>query len=186
MFEIRDVRQIRLLASPVRLGIVDALECSGPQSAAALAAILGYAPDGLYHHLRKLLCGGLITAQRRPGGRGKRCAVFALKAKGTRLHYEPSSRHNRKAVTAVAGALLRDASRSFSKAMGENPVVKGSRRNLWVGRRTAWLSQTELEQLNGLLHEIVKLLERATPRRGRTKLYAFTFALSLFGIRTRG
>lgn len=181
MFEIRDVRQIRLLASPVRQAIIDALESSGPGSVAELGTILGYAPDALYHHLRKLLRGGLITVQRQSGGRSKRCAVFALKAMGTRLHYEPSNPQNRRAISAVAATMLRDASRAFAKAMKDRPVVKGRRRDLWVGRRMAWLSQPELEQFNRRLHEIVRLMEKATPGRRRTKLYALTFALSPFG-----
>jgi DNA-binding transcriptional ArsR family regulator len=181
MFEIRDVRQIRLLASPVRQAIVDALESSGPQSAADLASILGYAPDALYHHLRKMLRGGLLTAEYQRGGGGKRCAVFSLSNTGTRLHYAPSNRQNRIAITAVATTMLRDASRTFAKAMTRTPVVKGPRRNLWVGRRTGWLTQAQLEQLNDRLVEIVKLMESGVPRRGRTKLYALTFALSPFG-----
>ncbi len=185
MFEIRDVRQIRLLASPARQAIIDALESSGPQSAAALGTILGYAPDALYHHLRKLARGGLVTVEQQPGGRGKRCAVFALKATGTRLHYDPSNHQNRKAISAVAATMLRDASRAFAKAIKHNPVVAGRRRDLWVGRRTGWLTQRELEQLNDRLHEIVKLMESATPGRGRTKLYALTFSLSPFGKKRR-
>jgi predicted ArsR family transcriptional regulator len=181
VFEIRDVRQIRLLTSPVRQAIVDALECSGPQAAADLAAMLGYAPDALYHHLRKLVRGGLVTAEQQRGSSGRLCAVFALKTTGTRLHYAPSSRQNRIATTAVARTMLREASRTFAKAMGNTPVVTGRRRDLWVGRRTGWLTQAQLEQLNDRLHEIVKLMESGAPRRGRTKLYALTFALSPFG-----
>src|SRR5512142_835327 len=96
VLEIRDVRQIRLLASPVRQAIIDALESSGPQSAAELATILGYSPDALYHHMRKLTDAGLVTVAKRPGGRGKRCAVFALKTTRTRLYYNPSSHQNRR------------------------------------------------------------------------------------------
>jgi predicted ArsR family transcriptional regulator len=185
MFEIRDVRQIRLLASPVRQAIIDALESSGPQSAAELATILGYAPDALYHHVRKLVRGGLVTEAQQPGGGGKRRAVFALKTTGTRLHYDPSNHQNRRAISAVAATMLRDASRAFAKAMKHNPVVDGRRRDLWVGRRTGWLTQAELEQLNDLLHQITKLMEIARPRRRRTKLYALTFALSPFGTKRR-
>jgi DNA-binding transcriptional ArsR family regulator len=185
MFEIRDLRQIRLLASPVRQAIVDALECSGPQSAADLASILGYAPDALYHHLRKMLRGGLLTAEQQRGGSGKRCSVFALKTTGTRLHYAPSNQQNRIAITAVATTMLRDASRTFAKAMRDSPVVNGRRRDLWVARRTGWLTQAQLEQLNDRLYEIVKLMESGTPRRDRTKLYALTFALSPFGTKRR-
>ena len=181
VLEIRDVRQIRLLASPVRQAIIDALESSGPQSAAELATILGYSPDALYHHMRKLTDAGLVTVAKRPGGRGKRCAVFALKTPRTRLYYNPSSHQNRRAISAMAAAMLRDASRAFTKAMEQDPVVDGRRRDLWVGRRTGWLTQTQLEQLNDLLHQIIKLMEIATPKRPSTKLYALTFALSQFG-----
>jgi predicted ArsR family transcriptional regulator len=185
MFEIRDVRQIRLFASPVRQAIFDALESSGPRSAADLAIILGYAPDALYHHLRKLLRAGLVTAEYERGGSGRRCAIFGLKTTGAQLHYAPSNRQNRTAITAVATTMLREASRTFAKAMTDKPVVNGRRRNLWVGRRTGWLTQTQLEKLNDRLIEIGKLMESGRPRPGRTKLYALTFALSPFGTKRR-
>ena len=185
MLEIRDVRQIRLLASPVRQAIIDALESSGPRSAAELATILGYAPDGLYHHLRRLARGGLVVSAQQPGGSGKRGAVFALKTTGTRLHYDPSNQQNRKAISAVAATMLRDASRAFAKAMKHHPVVAGKRRDLWVGRRAGWLTQAELKQLNVLLRQITDLMEVARPGRRQTKLYALTFALSPFGTKRR-
>ena len=176
---------IRLLASPVRQAIIGALESSGPQSAAALAIILGYSPDALYHHMRKLARAGLVTVAKQPGGRGKRCAVFALKTMGTHLHYNPTNHQNRSAISAGAGAMFRDASRAFTKAMKQNPVVAGPKRNLWVGRRAGWLTQAELKQLNDLLHQITKLMEHAKPKGSRTKLYALTFALSPFGTKQR-
>lgn len=185
MFEIRNVRQIRLLASPVRQAIIDALESSGPQSVAELGTMLGFAPDALYHHLRELVRGGLIIAERKPGGRGKRCAVFTVKAMGTRLRYDPANRQNRRAISGVAATTLRDASRAFAEALRHRPVVSGRRRELWIGRRIGWLTQRELKQLNAKLHEIVNLVGRAAPKRDRTKLYALTFALSPFGSRRR-
>lgn len=181
MFEIRDVRQIRILASPLRQAIVDALEASGPQSVAELGGILGYAPDALYHHLRLLSRGGLLRSEPRQASGGRQCAVFALRAKRTRLCYNPSDKQNRNAITAVAASMLRDASRAFAKAMTRAPVVRGRRRNLWTGRRTGWLTPSELEQLNELLHLMIRLMEQGKPRGRRTKLYALTFALAPFG-----
>jgi predicted ArsR family transcriptional regulator len=181
MFEIRAVRQIRLLASPVRQAIIDALESSGPLSVAELGHILGYAPDALYHHLRKLAHGGLITASRQPGRRGKQCAFFALKAMGTKLRYDASDRLNRNAINAIAATMLRDASRTFAKAFKPPVVVHGRKRELWVGRRTAWLTPSQLEELNDRLSEIVRLMENAGPKPPGTKLYGVTFALSPFG-----
>ena len=184
-FEIRGVRQILLLASPVRQAIIDALESSGPQSAAELAIILGYSPDALYHHMRKLARAGLVTVAKQPGGQGKRCSVFALKNTGTHLHYDPANHQNRRAISAVAATMFRDAARTFTKAMKQDPVVHGPRRDLWVGRRTGWLTQAELKQLNNLLHQITSLMEHAKPKRQQTKLYALTFALSPFGTKRR-
>lgn len=181
MFEIRDVRQIQLLASPLRQAIVDVLEASGPQSVTELARLLGRAPDALYHHLRLLSRGGLLRSEQRPGTRGRRCAVYALTAKRMRLRYDPSDKQNRAAMSAVAASMLRDASRAFAKAMTRDPVVSGRRRNLWVGRRTAWLAPSELERLNELLHLMVRLMEQGKRTARRTKMYALTFALVPFG-----
>ena len=56
--------------------------------------------------------------------------------------------------------MLRDASRTFARAMAQHPVVSGRRRNLWAARCTAWLTPRELEELNRLLHSITQLMLR--------------------------
>lgn len=181
MPEIRDVRQIRLLASPVRQAIVDTLETSEALSAAELARILGYPADALYHHLRLLTRAGFLTCVGRTGKVGRPGAVFALRLKPTRLRYDPADHRNRKAVTAVVAGMLRDASRTFARGMLRHPVVAGRRRNLWAGRRTGWLTPSELQELNRLLHRIIRLMEQGAPGRKEARLYAMTFALSPFG-----
>ena len=181
MPEIKDLRQIRLLASPVRQAIVDTLETSGALSAAGLAAILGYPADALYHHLRLLTRAGFLTSVGRAGKVGRPGAVFALRLKPTRLHYDPSDRQNRSAVTAVVASMLREATRTFARGMLRRPVVEGRRRNLWAGRRTGWLTPSELQELNTLLGRIIQLMEQGTPGREKARLYAMTFALSPFG-----
>ena len=181
MPEIRDVRQIRLLASPVRQTIVDTLEASGARSAAQLARILGCPADALYYHLRRLTRAGLLISVGRAGRIGRPGGVFALRRKPTRLHYDPSNRSNRRAVTAVVASMLRDATRTFARGMLRHPVVDGRRRNLWAGRRTGWLTPSELQELNRLLRRIVRLMEQGAPGRKKVRLYEMTFALAPFG-----
>ena len=185
MYAIRDVHQIRMLASPLRLGIMDALETSDGKSAAELARILGCAPDALYHHLRLLTRNGLLISKQRANGIGRPYAVFALRGKPTRLRYRPSDRRNAAAVTTVVASMLRHASRTFARAMNQHPVVSGLRRNLWAGRCIAWLTPLEIEELNKLLHRITRLMWTGAPGRRRARLYALTFVLSPFGARRR-
>jgi len=185
MHEISNLRQIRLLASPLRQGIMDALETSDAKSAKELAQILGYAPDAVYHHLRLLARSGLLVWQQCSTGIGRPYAVFALRAKPSRLRYKPSDRRNAAAITKVVATMLRDASRTFARAMAQHPVVSGRRRNLWAGRCTAWLTPRELEELNRLLRSITRLMLRGSPGRRSVRLYALAFALSPFGARRR-
>ena len=51
---ISDAKQVAILAAPTRQEILDTLESSGPTTVAKLGALLGRAPDSLYHHLKIL------------------------------------------------------------------------------------------------------------------------------------
>src|SRR5215467_12746389 len=180
MYRNRDVRQIRLLASPLRVGIMGALETSDGRSAAELARILGCAPDALYHHLRLLTRSGLLVSEQRGSSIGRPYAVFALRGKPTRLGYRPSDPRNAAAVTTVVASMLRHTSRTFARAMKQHPVVSGLRRNLWAVRCVAWLTPLELEELNKLLHRVTRLMWTSAPGRRHARLCALTFVLSPF------
>jgi len=186
MFVIRELRQIRALGAPARQAIVDALEAMGPCSAFELGQVLGRTSDRLYYHLQILKRSGIIRSSRERNRAGRLQERFDLPGRPTRLRYVPSDSKNVAAITKLVGATLRDAHRAFGKAFTQDAVVQGDGRTLWAGRRTGWLTVTEVRRLNVLLHQMIGILER--PRHGRrgALLYSFTFAFSRYGASPSG
>jgi DNA-binding transcriptional ArsR family regulator len=182
--QIRDLQQIRALASPMRRAIVDTLEAMGPCSVAELAELLDTPADGLYYHLRILKARRLITQSSDPGPARLQAATDAADPP-MRVHYDPANRANAAAVTRMVGSMLRDALRSFRRAFRPGVVVEGPRRALWVGRRTAWLTGEELEEVNVRLESLVGYLAERRGRSADGQLYSFTFAISPLGKRRR-
>lgn len=177
MFEIEDLEQIRALASPVRQGIVDALEAVGPASVAELAEVLDAPADGLYYHLRILKRRGLVVEHPRSARAGRPQATFDVAGRPTLIRYTPHGPERNAAIAQVVGSMLRSALRAFRRSLGPDAVVEGPRRSLWAGRRTARLTPERLEEVNALVGRLTEVLEEG---RGRNegKLYSFTFALS--------
>ncbi|HEX6751012.1 MAG TPA: helix-turn-helix domain-containing protein [Longimicrobium sp.] len=175
-----DLKQLRVLASPMRQAIVDALEAIGPCTVAELAEVLDHPADGLYYHLRLLKACGLVAGETRPGATRPQ-AVFDVAGRPTELRYSATDRAQVAAVVRLVGGMLREALRLFRRGFRPGAVLQGPRRTLWAGRRTAWLSAEELEEVNARIQQVVGYLSE---RRGRTpdgRLYAFTFVVSPFG-----
>jgi DNA-binding transcriptional ArsR family regulator len=181
MFEIQELSQIRALSSPARQAIVDAIETIGPCSAYELGQVLGRASDRLYYHLQILKKARIVRSHRQLNRSGRLEERFDLPGRPTSLRYTPSDPKNVKAVTKLVGAMLRDAHRAFGKGFTKDAVVGGMGRTLWAGRRTGWLGPAELREVNGLLHQIVGILERGGRGRRNTRLYSFTFSFSPYG-----
>jgi hypothetical protein len=74
---------------------------------------------------------------------------------------------------------VRSAERSFRRAFAAGEVtVEGPRRNLRAGRRTAWLTATELQTLNQYVERIHALFGQGVPRRRGARLHEFTYVLA--------
>jgi DNA-binding transcriptional ArsR family regulator len=166
---INDLKQITVLASPVRISLVDTLEAIGPCSIAELAAAVGSRPDGLYYHLRILEKRGLV---RRSG------AIVRVVPRRIVLAYDAADKRNVRAVTRVASAILRGALRAFRAAFKGKVRTRGPRRELWAAQRTVRLSAKELATVNRLLNELVDTFGDARERQSGDRLYSITFVLS--------
>jgi DNA-binding transcriptional ArsR family regulator len=180
---IKKPKQIRMLASPSRLAIFDVLEAAGPCSASEIAQALGRPPDSVYYHLNVLMRCGLVV-DREPT-RGKKGGIFDVAGRPTRLHYDPRLQANKAAILAVISSMVRDAVRAFGRNFVVGEVVNGAGRTLWAGRRTAWLTATELRRLNNGILNLTRRLEFTRGRSRRAKLYAFSFVVSPYGRRQK-
>lgn len=182
-FPIADPRQIRVLASPIRQDIVDAVGAIGPCSVAELARALGRPADGLYYHIRLLLRAKLLVAEKDAGAAERRELRIDLPSKALYLDYNPSDPHNRKAVLRAVGSLIRAAERGFRRGFRPGVAVSGPRRDLWAGRTRGYLSADDVQEVNRLLGCLLDVMRRGRPNESRRtpaerKLYELSFVLA--------
>jgi DNA-binding transcriptional ArsR family regulator len=176
-FYLHQVRQIRAVASPVRAAVIDTLEVIGPATIAEVADALGYPPDGLYYHLRVLKRVGLVVSA--TPEKGTRAERFDLPGHPATLRYRVDDRQQGRAIAQVVATMLRCAERSFRRAFAPGVAeVEGPSRNLRAGRRTAWLTDSELRRLNRDIERIHMLFGRGRPRRRGARLHEFTYVLA--------
>jgi len=176
-FYIREIRQVRAVASPVRAAALDALEVIGPATVLQLADALGYPPDGLYYHLAALKRLGLVVTVKPETKTG--ATRFDVRGRPVRIRYRPDDRRHARAMSSVVSTMLRSAARGFQRAYGPGLAeIDGPSRNLWAGRRTAWLTPAELHVLNRYIERIHALFGRGRPQRRNARLHEFTYVLS--------
>jgi len=176
-FHIDEIPKIKALASPVRAAVVDALEVIGPATIERVARALGYPPDGLYYHFGVLERNRLVV--RVEPEKGAAAARFDLPGHPATLRYRLDDRRQRGAIVKVVGTMVRSAERGFRRAFApELATAQGPRRNLRAGRRTAWLTATEVAVLNRHIEAIHSLFGRGVPRRTGARLHEFTYVLA--------
>ena len=176
-FFIHAVPKVRAIASPVRAAILDAIDGLGPATILQIAEVVAYPPDGLYYHLKVLEKNGLVIRIEPEPDTG--AARFDLPGHPATLRYHLEDRQQRHATAKVVATMVRSAERGFRRAFAPGvATVQGPRRNLRAGRRTAWLTARELEQLNRHLERIHALFGRGRPRRNGARLHEFTYVLA--------
>ncbi len=175
---IADQRQIAALASPLRQEIVDVVESAGPCSIAQIAASLGYPPDRLYFHLRRLLAVGLLVNNGKTGSGRTAAATFDVPGRPLRIRYDRRNKKSMRSVAAVQDGLLRLSRRDLKRAMASpNAVVTGPLRNTWAGRSRGCLTPPQIHRLNRLIEEITALVRNGNMQPGAQPV-AFTFVLA--------
>lgn len=170
---------LRVLVSPVRQEIVDAVVSAGPCTIADLGRHLGRAPDSLYFHVKRLEGAGLLVA-RDAARRGRHvAAVYDVPGRPVRIRFESgSSEPFRRSVNSVVQGAIRLGARDFAKAIDSpSAVTRGRRRNLWGGRAKGWVGAAEVEELNVLIARASEILHSGRPGPGR-KPVSFTFVLA--------
>ena len=156
---------IRLVASPLRQAILDAVSADGPLSVADLSEMCHRPPDRLYYHVKRLLAAGLLIPA--PEDAGAREARFDVAGRPMYIRYDPGNAANRGAVVGVMNGMLRAARRDFSRGFRAGVAGNGPRRRLWVSRVEGTLTDAEIERLNRLLFAAIALVMSGRRRPGR-------------------
>jgi predicted ArsR family transcriptional regulator len=154
--------QLATLESAVRQEIVDTIQAAGPVSAVEIATLMGRPADALYYHLKRLVRVGLVVVKttRRTGRREE--GVYDLAGHPLVLDYPVHAEGREHPLSRLVRSMLRTGERDFRAAVGtEQARPDGDRRNLWAGRRHAWLSRPDLERVNTLVDQLVSIMTRA-------------------------
>lgn len=135
---LRRLDQVKAIADPLRLRIVEALT-GASRTAKDLAAALGRKPTGLYHHLRVLQSAGLIREAGRRQKRGTIERSFTATAAEVRIDPRVFAGRRRAprtdVVDALAGAVEQDLAGLEAGGEGEDGPVVALRLTLDVAPR---------------------------------------------------
>jgi hypothetical protein len=160
---IESASAIRLLASPLRQAIVDAIVARGSSTIVELSRLLHRPADRLYYHVRLLQRAGLLIASDGRAVRGRAEARFDVPGRPMSIRYEPGSATNRRAVGRVVDGMMSSARRDFRAAIeSKSANVQGPFRNLWAGRAQGALSPADVRELNALIVRITELMRRSS------------------------
>ena len=173
---VRSKRQMRALAAPTRQEIMDVLPRMGTVSVAELGDALGRPADSLYYHLRILEQVGLVRGAGSRRLNGRRESLFSSIAREMSLCYELGKKGNGSEVNAIIASMLRLGIRDFSKSFESgDAAVSGPNRELWALRKTGWLSQAQIAEVNRSIEKLIHAM--AVPERNG-RLYSVSIVLT--------
>ena len=151
-------RQTGMLISPARLEIVEAFAALGRASARELAAHLRRPPGAIYHHVRMLEQGGLITEVGRRRGPRRPEAVYAPVAERLAVPAGASPDADRQALQTIR-AVLRQAGRDVDAGFARGvATLKGRFHGIQL---SAALKPREVKRVLALLAQIDRTLRQA-------------------------
>ena len=176
---IAEIAQIKALAAPTRQEILDTLESNGPSTVARLGALLGRAPDSLYHHIRILVKVGLVRRVDPAPETTARGAIYELPGHAMSIAYRLRDRAMAEAIAAVARAMSRISYQDFERALNRgDAIVEGPQRNLRSTRKKAWLDTSQIEAINRHFHAIFSIMSTWQQPGNDARLHAVTFMMS--------
>jgi predicted transcriptional regulator len=159
--------QLQILASAVRLDILDRLAAMGPMSVKELAASTGKKTTPIYHHLEQMEKVGLIRRTRASGERGRPAAVYEAPGELTRLARAPLTAANRKPMAKIGRIAASQAAKDYALGFkSKHWQIEGPARNHWFFRCITQPSPKRLAKINELLDELAVLIWTPDPSPG--------------------
>lgn len=172
--------QLEAIASPGREEVIDAVALIGPCSVSELALQLGRSRHALYYHVKALRDCGLLLEASRPVAGARDTRFYDVPGRPVSVRFDLSTPKRRRAVTALSRARLQSGLKGVLRACSaEATVTDGPRRQLWATHVKGWLSGADLEEVNGLLLQLVEVISRASASQSTGRqAFELTFALS--------
>lgn len=184
-YRISDIDQVKALAHPLRMRIIETLGASDPMTTKQVAEALGEKPTRLYHHVDKLEKAGLIRLTHTRQNRGT-----------TEKYYEPIAKHfragadlfNEEITEELKGALTPMIHTIFDNTMSEllrlvdvgEPGEKLEEEGL-LSYIEMHLPQKNAEVVREKLKEVLEYLESLDEDEfGDEELRKFRFTMALY------
>jgi DNA-binding transcriptional ArsR family regulator len=161
-----DPQELKALAHPVRMAIVELLSLSGPLTATELADRLDESPANCSWHLRKLAEHGFVEEAGGGKGRQRPWQVPGLGFTWDDTEPTPEQHRAAQALTDVMMGRAMDRMREAHRRLPEEPEEWQQATS--GGESVMWLTAEELAELNAALGEILQRhVERLTDPEAR-------------------
>ena len=172
--------QMRLMASPQRMAVMEVLYAHGPMTAAELAKRLGRDPNRLYYHLRKLADAEAIREVDVRKGKRQQESVFGIGEEHFEWSYDPDDEESIRLHEKYTASMRRMTERDVHTALRSRKVVEyGPDRNYHIGRVKFKMTREKLQKLNNLIEQIEDLMRSTRDDHGEDRsAYALTLGLA--------
>ncbi len=170
--------QWEALASEPRHEVMQFLGALGPCSIAELAHAMNAAPDGLYHHVKRLLGAGLIRSvgERHTGRR--REAIYDLTAQRLRFDVDIPTGRNADRLRELLRERLVHAEKNFGRALAAKEVrLDEPLADSMIEGVSSWLDDESFQKVMRHLQSAVQIMA-AEKRTRRGRLYSVTIVMS--------
>lgn len=168
---IRDSAAMWVLASPVRLEVLEAACALGRCSAGELAEMTGRSRTSLYPHIEQLAGAGLLIEDgTRP--RGKRQEqLYRPIARRIYTKHDAGNADVVRYHISYGRAVCRMMARLFESAISHpEAITNGEGRDTYCGSQTLWADDSTLRELNEHIERIWEICSESQPGEGRKQV----------------
>lgn len=171
-FIIRDLEQLKILADPLRVRIMEALR-DQPKTTKQVATLLGENPTRLYHHVDLLEQAGVIQLTRTRRKRGTMEKYYQLAAEeisiapnlfSVQSQVDEAVQALLEAYTALLQATLADIRRTLESRQTE---TRNKKHSVLINRSTIRASKRTIDRLRKKLTELLGEWEAADRKDGK-------------------
>ena len=181
---VRDPEQLKVLRTPTRHRVLNAILELGPCSVSEIAHRLEWKPESLYYHVKALLEVGLIVAagERQTDRRAE--TLYAPVAPEIQLDDGDRTPEYLAAVWDTYRAALRATERELERALEKERDGSGPRKNTMLHQANVRMSPSDAAKLREMLDEVMAFALGAESREGSTSV-SLTMALSRLPVEGR-
>jgi hypothetical protein len=177
-YNIRSIRQLEVMALPIRTEIVESVASLGPCSVADLSRVTARKRPALHFHVGKLVEVGLLVEAGDRGEGRNRETLYRTPGFPVYIIYDRNNPKNIEMTTRYSKNLLTQAQRFLARAFRSTTIrTSGRRRDTYVTQMTSWLTAAELVEVNEHIKALHALMRPETAQKGK-RLFRLTLALS--------